>query len=292
MLFHCYTIFLSKENLILFEILIFILGLAVGSFLNVVIVRYPEMLKRLWRKECEEFLSRENKSAEPFNLSHPASHCPHCKKLLRWFHNIPLVSYFFLKGKCAYCEEKISALYPFVELLTAILSLVIAMYYHLSGQMVAALFFTWMLIVMSFIDMKEQIIPDDCNYLLLWTGLLLSLTNSFATPIQSILGAAMGYISLWIMAKLFYLIRKKEGMGHGDFKLFAALGAWFGWQALPAILMIAVITCLITTLIVFLIKKMKFDTPIPFGPFLAIGGWILLIWEMPILILTMKIFLG
>jgi len=288
------SIYLLKTNLILVEILALILGLAIGSFLNVVILRYPEMLKRMWRKECKEFLKHEGPKIqiEVFNLHHPASHCPHCKKLLRWFHNIPVVSYFSLRGRCAFCEKRISILYPTIELLTALLSVIVVMHYHISCQMIAGLLFTWILIAMTFMDINEQFIPDDCNYILLWSGLFLSTGSFFTTPVQSILGAIVGYVGLWIIAKLFQVFRKKEGMGHGDFKLLAALGAWFGLQAVPVILFIGVITCLIITLVIFMFKKLKFDTPIPFGPFLALGGWMMLIWKAPLLTFAAHIFLG
>lgn len=257
-----------------------IFGLLIGSFLNVVISRYPEMLYREWRTECHSFLKLDTptESTSRFNLAVPRSRCPKCQSLIKSWQNIPIISYVLLRGKCANCRTPISVLYPIVEALTALLCVSVVWHFGLTLQSLFAVIFTVLLIAMSFIDLKEQIIPDLMNYLLLWIGLFANIFTVFV-PLQSaVIGALVGYLSLWGFAKLFLLIRKKEGMGHGDFKLFAALGAWMGATMLLNILLIAAISGVVFGVVAIIRQQLGKDTPFAFGPYLAIGGWASLIF--------------
>ena len=257
-----------------------IIGLMVGSFLNVVIYRLPIMMQRGWKKECQEFLELPitDQNAKPFNLSLPGSHCPKCNTEIKWYQNIPVFSYLFLKGKCANCQTSISFRYPFVEALTAGLSVVVA--YQLGGQIetLFAILLTWALITLSGIDIDHQLLPDNVTLPMLWLGLFLSLFNIFTDPVSSIIGAISGYLILWTIYQAFKLLTGKEGMGYGDFKLLALFGAWLGWQyLLQIILMSSIVGAIIGTSMIIFVKRDK-NTPIPFGPYLAIAGWIALLW--------------
>lgn len=262
-------------------VLVAILGLIIGSFLNVIIYRYPIMLKNEWRQECQEFLTSCSQTVNPaepkpkikFNLVTPRSHCPHCHKPIAIKYNIPILSYFLLKGKCASCAEKISLKYPLVELLTAILSIFVVAHFGLTAQSCAALIWTWGLILLTMIDINEQLLPDLFTLSLLWFGLIVSIFYLFVGSQQAIIGAVTGYVLLWIVAKAFHIIRKKDGMGHGDFKMLAMMGAWVGINNLLNVLLFSVIIALLVSLILLLQKKIKSDHAIPFGPFLALGGW-------------------
>ncbi len=257
-----------------------IIGLMVGSFLNVVIYRLPIMMHQGWKKECQEFLelSITDQDDKPFNLSLPGSHCPECSTEIKWYQNIPVFSYLFLKGKCANCQTSISLRYPFVEALTAILTVVVA--YQLGGQIetLFAILLTWILIALSGIDIDHQLLPDNITLPMLWLGLFLSLFNILTDPVSSIIGAIAGYLILWTIYQSFKLLTGKEGMGYGDFKLLALFGAWLGWQyLLQIILMSSIVGAIIGTSMVIFVKRDK-STPIPFGPYLAIAGWIALLW--------------
>ncbi|NOQ65244.1 MAG: prepilin peptidase [Methyloprofundus sp.] len=257
-----------------------IIGLMVGSFLNVVIYRLPVMMKRDWKKECQEFLELPitDQDAVPFNLALPRSRCPNCNSGIHWYQNIPVFSYLFLRGKCANCQVGISLRYPLVEAFTAIASVVVA--YQLGGglQTLFALLLTWALIALSGIDIDHQLLPDDITLPMLWLGILLNIFNIFTDPVSSIIGAIAGYLALWSIYKLFKLVTGKEGMGYGDFKLLALFGAWLGWQYLPQIiLMSSIVGAIIGTAMIILVKRDK-SVPIPFGPYLAIAGWIALLW--------------
>ena len=219
-----------------------VVSLAVGSFLNVVIYRLPLMMYSQWRSECRLLLEIDNEketteaeAKKTFNLMWPLSHCPNCKHKIAPWDNIPLLSFLWLRGKCRHCKTGISPRYFFIELLTMVLSLVVAYRFGPSAQCVAALFFTWLLIGMSFIDIDEMLIPDEMVYLFLWGALFSSLHSVFIEPSDAIIGALAGYLSLWTIAKLFKFAMRKEGMGHGDFKLAAGLCAWIGWTSLPFI---------------------------------------------------------
>ncbi len=325
--------------------LVFVLGLLVGSFLNVVIHRLPLMMERDWRRQCAELATEdagaeemataavpatgvaaaevaaaeipvaeiaseklpdplaapppaapptlpETPREEPFNLVVPRSACPACKAHIRAWQNVPIVSYLLLRGRCASCGTRISIRYPLVELLCGVLSAAVAWRYGFGWEVFAALIFTWSLIALSGIDLQHQLLPDSITLPLLWLGLLVSLTFSTALaydftnpplafpvdPASSIVGAAGGYLSLWSVYHLFKLVTGKEGMGYGDFKLFAAFGAWFGWKMLMLIILVAASTGAIAGISLMLARRHGRDVPIPFGPYLAAAGWIALMW--------------
>ena len=274
---------LQSSPALLFSIC-FILGLFVGSFLNVVVYRLPLMMQAGWRKECREFLEldpqdpEDAKTPEPFNLMVPRSACPSCGTMIKAWQNIPVISWLFLRGKCGSCKNPISAEYPVVELLTGILSLAVAMKFGASLQTVFALLFTWSLISLALIDFHTTLLPDSITLPLLWLGLVLSLVPVFINPADAILGAAAGYMILWIVFQTFKLITGKEGMGFGDFKLLAALGAWLGWAKLPLIILLSSLTGAIIGIMMMVLFKHQRSQAIPFGPYLAIAGWIALMW--------------
>ncbi|MEO1897808.1 MAG: A24 family peptidase [Cycloclasticus sp.] len=258
-----------------------ILGLLVGSFLNVVVYRLPIMLQRSWRQECLSFLEQEETdsiSPAVFNLSQPRSHCPTCNQQISAVENIPVLSYLFLRGRCKNCQASISIRYPSVELITAILSILIAMQFGVSIQTCAALLFTWVLICLTLIDLDTQLLPDNITLPLLWFALFISLFNVFVTPQVALIGALAGYLTLWSVFWLFKLATGKEGMGYGDFKLLAAIGAFLGWQMLPLVIMLSAFVGAIIGLSLIAIKGRDKNVPIPFGPYLSIAGFIALIW--------------
>jgi leader peptidase (prepilin peptidase) / N-methyltransferase len=272
--------------------IVFIVGLLIGSFLNVVIYRLPIMMYRGWRKECLEFLELAPEAApvmkstgnlqlteeEPFNLVLPLSRCSSCKTPIKPFQNIPLFSFLLLKGRCAHCGAKISWRYPAVELLTAGLSALVAWHFGYTLQTAFALLFTWSLIALAFIDIDHHLLPDSINLPVLWLGLILSLFEVFTDAHSSIIGAATGYGALWIVFQLFKLATGKEGMGFGDFKLLALFGAWLGWQSLPLIIILSSLTGAIFGVATIIFAKRDHSVPIPFGPYLAVAGWIALLW--------------
>ncbi|OED40689.1 methyltransferase [Chromatiales bacterium (ex Bugula neritina AB1)] len=259
----------------------FILGLFVGSFLNVVVYRLPLMMEAGWRRECHEFLELEQTTSggtQPFNLMVPRSACPQCKSLISAWQNIPVISWLLLRGKCANCKNPISAQYPLVELLTGILSLVVAIKFGASLQTCFALVFTWSLITLALIDFHTTLLPDSITLPLMWLGLMLSLSAVFIDTHQALIGAAAGYLILWCVFQAFKLITGKEGMGFGDFKLLAALGAWLGWAKLPLIILLSSLAGAVIGITMMVAFKHSREKPIPFGPYLAIAGWIALIW--------------
>lgn len=259
---------------------IFLISLAIGSLLNVIIYRLPLMLKNKWRTQCQEFLQTlaQEKSQEKFNLAWPNSHCISCKKKLKPWHNIPVLSYIFLRGRCAYCEAIISWQYPAVELLTAALTILVVFHFGISYQALMFLLLTYALITLTFIDLNHQLLPDDITLPFLWLGLLCNWFELFTTLPNAVIGAMGGYLSLWGFNYLFQLIRKKEGMGYGDFKLFAMLGAWLGWQLLPLILLVAAGSGALVGVFLIITKKLDRNHPISFGPYLAVAGWITALW--------------
>ena len=252
-----------------------LLGLLVGSFLNVVILRLPKRLEHDWRSQARELLGHEqNGEVAPPDLVRTGSHCPSCKHKLAALDNIPLVSWLALRGRCRYCGVRISWQYPLVELLTALASAAIAWKLGFGWPLAAGLVFTWILIAASGIDARTQLLPDQLTLPLLWLGLLLSLVSMFVTPTIAIVGAAIGYLSLWSVYWLFKLATGKEGMGYGDFKLLAALGAWMGpMSLLPIVLLSSLIGALVGGTMLAL-RGQDRSTPIPFGPFIAAAGWV------------------
>lgn len=268
-----------------FAIALIPLGLVVGSFLNVVIYRLPVMLERQWRQQARDFLEIPNSDADQpvFNLATPASTCPSCQTNLRAWQNIPVISYLILKGKCAHCNAPISARYPLVEIITALLTAIVGFHFGFGWHAGLAILLTWSLIALVFIDIDHLLLPDDITLPMLWAGLLIALLNWGPISLQeAVIGALFGYLILWSVYWAFKLVTGKEGMGYGDFKLLAALGAWLGWQALPMVILISSVigaTIGITTIVFFGGQRGK---PIPFGPYLAGAGWVVLVWGEPI----------
>lgn len=271
---------LLESNFAFFLATVFVLGLMVGSFLNVVIYRLPVMMEREWKAQAREYTGQDGDAQEeaPFSLSRPASRCPACDHKIRFYENIPVLSYLVLRGKCSSCKTRISLRYPLIELMTGILSVVIAWHFGFGWQTTAALLLTWALIALSMIDIDHQLLPDAITLPLLWLGLLLSLFPVFADTRDSLIGAIAGYLSLWTVYQLFKLVTGKEGMGYGDFKLLALLGAWMGWQALPMIVLLSSAVGAVLGGAMILIQGRDRAQPIPFGPYLAIAGWIALLW--------------
>jgi len=264
----------------------FLLSLLVGSFLNVVIHRLPIMLDRQWKQQAEDVLGAAAAApAATFNLVTPRSRCPSCGVLIKAHQNIPVVSYLLLGGRCANCGTGISPRYPLVELATAILSAVVVWRFGWHWQALAALAFTWALVALTVIDLDHQILPDVITLPLLWLGLLLSLAWSATTtppmpvaPESAIIGAAGGYLTLWLVYWAFKLATGKEGMGYGDFKLLGAFGAWMGWQMLPLVILLSAFTGAVVGVALIVLRGRDRNVPIPFGPFLAAAGWIALVW--------------
>lgn len=265
-----------------FITLIAILGLLVGSFLNVVIYRLPLMMEREWQAQCDEINGQNSETLTPLTLSKPRSACPHCQHAISAIENIPVLSYLFLAGKCRSCKSRISIRYPIIEALTGLLSGVVAYHFGFGWPCIGALLLTWSLIALTFIDVDHQLLPDTLTLPLLWLGISFNLFEQFTTLEASVIGALAGYLSLWLVYQAFKLITGKEGMGYGDFKLLAALGAWLGWSLLPAIILLSSLVGAIVGISLVLIRKHKRDIPIPFGPYLAAAGWIVLIWGDPI----------
>lgn len=263
---------------------VFFFGLLIGSFLNVVILRYPARLEHEWRGQCRELLEIEGQDAPaPPDLLWNRSRCPSCGHAITAIENVPLLSYLFLRGKCSNCSARISFRYPLVEALTGLLFLVCAWEFGYGIQLPAALVFSAFLVAQSGIDLDHQLLPDQLTYPLLWMGLLLSLFGVFTDPVSSITGALAGYLFLWSVYHLFRLLTGKEGMGYGDFKLLAALGAWMGWQVLPLVILFSSLVGAITGLVLMALNRHKGDQPMPFGPFIAAAGWIALIWGAEII---------
>ncbi len=267
------------DNPLLMYFLIALFSLMVGSLLNVIIHRLPIMIKSVWEEECREFLSLENSGAEKkVNLFYPRSFCPKCKNMITAWQNIPIVSYIFLKGRCFHCKQPISLRYPLVELMTVVLSVYSAWHFGPGMALVFVLLFTWIIICLIFIDFDYQLLPDTLTLSLLWLGLIANAHGLFTPLPNAVLSAAGAYLVLWLFIQLFYLITGKIGMGNGDFKLFAALGAWFGWTQLPLILLISSLSGAIVGIIYLRLQKKSRDTAIPFGPFLCIAGLVSLFW--------------
>jgi len=269
-----------------------VLGLLVGSFLNVVILRLPPRLMHQWREQSREVLELDNTEAEPPppGLVWQASHCPQCKHPLGALENIPVVSWLVLRGRCKHCGAKISAQYPLVELLTGICSLIMVWKFGMSWPAATGLLFTWALIALAGIDVRTQLLPDQITLPLLWLGLLIALVPLYVDTPAAILGAAIGYLSLWSVYWGFKLLTGKEGMGYGDFKLLGALGAWMGpWALLPIVLLSSLIGAVVGT-VLLAVQGRDRATPIPFGPFLAAAGWVQFVFGSEILALYRHLF--
>lgn len=275
-----------------FTLVVFAFALLIGSFLNVVIHRLPIMMERDWRAQCAEFA--ETPAADlpegRFDLMTPRSRCPSCNALITAMQNIPVISYLVLKGRCAGCQTKISPRYPIVELVTAILSAIVAWRFGGGWEAIAGIVLTWMLVAISMIDIDHQLIPDSLSLPLLWLGLVLSLFSPmpgadvlFISPTASLIGAMAGYLSLWSVYHAFRLLTGKEGMGYGDFKLLAALGAWLGWQLLPLIVVLSAAVGAVVGIALIVFRKHDRSVPIPFGPYLAAAGWIAMLFGQNIL---------
>ena len=264
----------------LFAILVGLLGLIVGSFLNVVIYRLPLMMEREWRSQCAELLSQPEPDADQpaFNLWTPRSRCPHCNHLISAAENIPLLSFILQCGRCAHCQAGISWQYPVVEAISGVLAGLVAWKLGFGWPALAALLFTWTLLAASVIDFKRQLLPDDLTLPLLWLGLAVALWGPFTDLPSSVIGAMAGYLSLWAVYQAFRLLTGKEGMGHGDFKLLAALGAWTGWQSLATIVLLSSLVGAVVGLALILFRGRDRGVPMPFGPFVAAAGWIVLLW--------------
>jgi leader peptidase (prepilin peptidase)/N-methyltransferase len=269
----------------LFAGAVFLLGLMVGSFLNVVIHRVPVMLERAWRRECLALDGKEPPADPPYNLVVPRSACPSCKAPIGALQNIPVVSWLLLRGRCAGCKTRISARYPAVELLTALMSAAVAWKFGFGWSTAAALVLTWFLVALAFIDIDTQLLPDSLTLPLLWLGLLVALllpaTGGARLPVDlrtAVIGAMAGYLALWSVYHLFRLLTGKEGMGYGDFKLLAALGAWLGWQMLLPIIIGAAGVGAVVGIAAILLKARDKGVPMAFGPYLAAAGWLVLMF--------------
>ncbi len=296
---------LFNDNAVVFYGVVAFLALVVGSFLNVVIHRLPIMMERSWQHSLAEFelqqrleargvdlndaqaveAAMENETApqqEKFNLSVPRSRCPNCGNLITWWQNIPVISYLLLLGRCGGCKTPISMRYPAIEVVTVLLSLIIAWHFGPSPQAVVGILFTWALISLTMIDFDHQLLPDSITLPLMWFGLIINLGNVFTDIQSAVIGAALGYLILWVIYHLFRIITGKHGMGYGDFKLLAAIGALLGWQALPMVILLSSLVGAVVGLSLIAIAGRDKNIPIPFGPYLAAAGWIAMVWGEPI----------
>ncbi|MCP4988212.1 MAG: prepilin peptidase [Colwellia sp.] len=275
--------YLFQQSSVFFYLTVALISLAVGSFLNVVIYRMPKMMEYNWYQECREFLADEVENTEPkkltaMTLSKPDSTCPNCGHKIRFYENIPVISWLVLKGKCSGCSNKISARYPLVELATMILSLIVAHHFGATVATPLVILLTWALVALTMIDFDHMLLPDQITLPLLWLGLLININGTFVPLTDAVIGAVVGYMSLFSVYWLFKLLTGKEGMGFGDFKLLAVFGAWIGWQLLPLLILMASVVGAIVGIALILFKSHNKEQGIPFGPYLAIAGWITLLW--------------
>ncbi|MBC8881911.1 MULTISPECIES: prepilin peptidase [Pseudomonas] len=270
---------LLASSLLAFVITCCILGLIIGSFLNVVVYRLPIMMERDWKAQSRELLGLPAEPDQPvFNLNRPRSSCPHCAHKIRPWENLPVISYLLLRGKCSQCKAPISQRYPLVELTCAVLSAYVAWHFGFGWQAAAILVLSWGLLAMSLIDADHQLLPDSLVLPLLWLGLIVNSFGLFTSLNDALWGAVAGYLALWSVFWLFKLVTGKEGMGYGDFKLLAMLGAWGGWQILPLTILLSSLVGAVLGVIMMRVRRVESGTPIPFGPYLAIAGWIALLW--------------
>lgn len=275
-------LFLSAPGDLFASLCAGIFGLLIGSFLNVVIYRMPKMMQR----ESDNYVAHESGKplphADRFNLMMPRSACPHCRHQITALENVPVLSYLALRGKCRECKASISARYPAIELLTGILSALLVWRFGAGFTGLAVLVFAWLLIAMTFIDADTQLLPDDLTLPLLWLGLLVNVNGTFVPLPDAVVGAVLGYLSLWLVYWAFKLVTGKEGMGYGDFKLLAALGAWLGWKMLPIIILMSSMVGAVVGIALIVLAKRGRDIPMPFGPYLAAAGMLTLLFGKPI----------
>lgn len=267
-----------QNSPILFITFSTIIGIMVGSFLNVVIHRLPKMMERTWHQQCAELRGESTHDLPVFNLVTPRSTCPQCGHKITFLENIPIISFVFLRGYCSQCHARIPLRYPIVEMLAGIMGGLTAWYFGFGLAAIAALIFIWTMMALTFIDLDTQLLPDAITLPLLWMGLLFNLGNGFVDIRSAIIGAVVGYLALWTIYWSFKLTTGKEGMGYGDFKLLAAIGAWFGWQMLPLVILFSSLVGGIVGVSLMILKKYHRNTAIPFGPYLAGGGIIALFW--------------
>ena len=274
-----YLLNVLASHVLAFVLCTLLVGLLIGSFLNVVVYRLPKMLIRDWQAQAREILNLPAETDKPtFNLILPNSSCPHCAHEIKPWENIPIFSWLFLRGKCSACKAPISTRYPLVELTCGLLSAYVAWHFGFTWQTGSMLLLTWGLLAMSLIDADHQLLPDALVLPLLWLGLIVNQFGLFASPADALWGAIAGYLSLWSVYWLFKLVTGKEGMGYGDFKLLAMLGAWGGWQILPLTILLSSLVGAVLGVIMLRLRNAETSTPIPFGPYLAIAGWIALLW--------------
>lgn len=283
-----------NQHLWLFVSLSFVFAAVIGSFLNVVVHRLPVMMKRDWQQECNHYLAEYKKTVfeqnekllnapidefpEKYNLVVPGSACPKCKTNIKPIHNLPIIGWLMLRGRCAACNNPISARYPIVELITGTLVAFLAWHFGPTAEFVFSTILTFALVVLTGIDLDEMLLPDQITLPLLWLGLILNLSGTFVSMSDALVGAAAGYLSLWSVFWAFKLLTGKEGMGYGDFKLLAVFGAWFGWQVLPLVILLSSLVGAIVGITLIAFKKLNQGNPIPFGPYIAAAGWIAMIW--------------
>ena len=266
------------SNPIAFTTLAGLLGLFVGSFLNVVIHRLPRMMERDWHAQAAELRGEEPPAGERFNLATPRSRCPHCGHQITLLENIPLVSYLVLRGRCGHCGAGISKRYPIVEAVSALLSAYAAWHFGFGAAALGALLFVWAMVALTFIDLDTQLLPDDITLPLLWLGLAFNVGGTYTELPAAVIGAMAGYLALWSVFWLFKLATGKEGMGYGDFKLLAAIGAWLGWQMLPLTILLSSLVGAVVGIVLIVAARHGRNVPIPFGPYLAAAGLIALFW--------------
>jgi leader peptidase (prepilin peptidase)/N-methyltransferase len=277
------------SNPTLFLGFVALLGLLVGSFINVIVYRLPIMLERAWQSSE----ARNELPTEAFNLAVPRSHCPSCAQQLSAVENVPVVSFLFLRGRCRHCKSRISARYPLVEIAASVASILVAMSFGFTASTLAFLVFAWFLLALSLIDLDHHLLPDDLTLPLLWFGLLVSAFNLGLPGVSlfdAVIGTAAGYMTLWSLFWAFLLVTGKEGLGYGDFKLLAALGAWLGWQAILPVLLLSSLAGAATGLILIVFGGRERSEPLPFGPFLAAAGFVMLIWGPQVLALYGTLF--
>ena len=273
----------------MFVALAAVLGLLVGSFLNVVIHRLPRMMENDWRAQCDELTATTEQTQTAatekakYNLVVPRSACPHCGHQITAAENIPIVSYLVLRGRCRGCKTKISPRYPIVEGITGLLSALVAWHFGFGIAAISAIVLVWALIALTFIDADTQMLPDSITLPLVWLGLIVNINRTFTDLRSAVLGAVFGYLALWTVYWAFKLITKKEGMGYGDFKLLAAIGAWLGWQVLPLVILLSSVVGAVVGIILIVLARLGRNIPLPFGPYLAMAGFIALLWGQPIM---------
>ena len=287
-------VLLLQQSPMYLALVLSLFGACIGSFINVIAYRLPVLLDHQWRSQCLEILDQssetENLEATPPNLLRPGSRCRECLSPLKPQHNIPVLGFIFLQGKCAFCKKSISVRYPIIELLTAVVSVYLGHIFGIGWVLLFALSLSYALITLSLIDLDHHILPDVIVLPLLWIGLIANYHNYFTDLESAVLGAIFGYMVLWVIYQIHHRLTGKEGMGYGDFKLLAALGAWLGWQTIPVVLLLASISGTIISLLFIIFKNQSRDVQIPFGPYLAIAGFIALIWGGQILNNYLQVF--